>query len=157
MIYLEKDDLITQAYERLIDESSKDKNGLSEPVDPEATPEVIANLVLDQLELQNIELIKSYIGSRFDVSKIFNAEDPIRNQLLIRILTTLVLYDVFRRNAARKVPSDYKDNYDAALETLEKIATGRIPVDGLPPKTDEGGNPISNSIWGNNTNKNFYI
>lgn len=153
MIYLEKDDLITQAYERLIDESSKDKNVSSES----ETPEVIANQVLDQLELQNIELIKSYIGSRYNVAVIFHAENPVRNQLLIRILTTLVLYDVFRRNAARKVPSDYKDNYDKALETLEKIATGRLPVDGLPPKTDEGGNPISNSIWGNNTNKNFYI
>ncbi len=156
MIFLEKDDLITQAYERLIDESTKDRNVMSEP-EGEEDPEVIANKALDQIELQNIELIKTYLGSRYDVTKIFNPVEPIRNQLLIRVLTTLVLYDVFRRNAGRKVPTDYKESYDKALETLEKIATGRLPVDGLPPKTDEGGNPISHSMWGNNTNKDFYI
>lgn len=157
MIYLEKDDLITQAFERLIDESSADQNQYTEPTEPEETPELIANRVLDKIELQNIELIKSYIGSRYDVALIFDETEPIRNQLLIRILTTLILFDVFRRNAARKVPTDYKENYDKAIETLEKIATGRIPVDGLPKPTDESGNPISNSIWGNNSNKDFYI
>lgn len=157
MIYLEKDDLITQAFEQLINESSADQNVYTEPAEPEETPELIANRVLDKIELQNIALIKNYIGSRYDVAAIFDETEPVRNQMLIDILTALVLFRVFRRNAARKVPTDYKENYDKALETLEKIATGRIPVDGLPIATDESGNPISNSIWGNNSNKDFFI
>ena len=68
------------------------------------------------------------------------------------------MYDIVRRNAARKVPTDYKEDYDKAIELLEKIATGRMPVNGLPEATDEAGYPItSNTVWGNNTNKDFYI
>lgn len=141
MIYLSKENLIALAFERFIDESSQDNME-----------------VLETVELQNIELIKSYIGSRYNVSEIFSALTPIIDELLVRILSKMVLYDIIRRNAARKVPTDYKDEYDKALELLEKIATGRIKLDGLPGPVDENGNSInSNSLWGNNTNKNFYI
>lgn len=140
MIYLSKEDLISLAFERFIDESSE--NNLE---------------ILDTVELQNIELIKSYIGSRYDVAEIFNPIAPINNEILKRVLIKLVLYDIIRRNAARKVPADYKEEYDKALELLEKIATGRMPLSGVPIPTDEDGNSTSNSLWGNNTNPNFYI
>lgn len=141
MIYLTKGDLISASFERFIDESSNDHND-----------------VLDTVELQNIELIKSYLGTRYNVGEIFSELNPIRNTILIRILIKLVIFDVIRRNAARKVPTDYKEEYDKAIELLEKIATGRIKLDGLPGAVDENGNPVqSNSLWGNNTNKNFYI
>ncbi|MDQ8012030.1 MAG: DUF1320 family protein [Flavobacterium nitrogenifigens] len=141
MIYLVKDDLISLAVERFIDESSEE-----------------SDKILDTVELQNIQLIKGYIASRYDVSEIFNALTPIKHEILTRILTKLVLFDIIRRNAARKVPTDYKEEYDKALELLEKIATGRIKLEGLPAPTDENGNPTnSTSIWGNNSNPNFYI
>lgn len=141
MIYLTKEDLITSSFERFIDESSEDNDE-----------------VINGVELQNIELIKSYLGTRYNVAEIFSISAPIRNTLLIRILIKLVMFDVIRRNAARKVPTDYKEEYDKALELLEKIATGRIKLDGLPGPVDENGNPVqSNTLWGNNTNKNFYI
>ena len=141
MIYLNKDNLISLAFERFIDESSDDNEN-----------------ILDTVESQNIELIKGYIASRYNVAEIFNVLAPIKHEILIRILTKLVLYDVIRRNAARKVPTDYKEEYDKAIELLEKIATGRIKLDGLPLPTDENGNPInSTSLWGNNSNPNFYI
>lgn len=141
MIYLVKDDLISLAVERFIDESSEE-----------------SDKILDTVEIQNIQLIKGYIASRYNVSEIFNVLAPIKHELLTRILTKLVLFDVIRRNAARKVPTDYKEEYDKALELLEKIATGRIKLEGLPLPTDENGNPTnSTSLWGNNSNPNFYI
>ena len=140
MIYLDKNNLITHAFERLIDESSLD-----------------FQLTLDNTEAQNIELVKSYIATRYDVELIFNQTNPVRNELLVRIISKLVLYDIVRRNAARKVPSDYTEERDKAMELLEKIATGRIKLDGLPLPTDDNGKTLSNTLWGNNTNKNFYI
>lgn len=140
MIYLNKDDLITLTFERLIDESSADFQ------------DTIINC-----ELQNIELIKGYIGSRYNIEEIFNILTPIRNTIIVRVLSKLTIYDIIRRNAARKVPTDYKEEYDKAIELLEKISTGRIKLKGVPPAVDEDGNINSNSLWGNNSNKNFYI
>lgn len=140
MVYLLKTDLITHAFERLIDESSADFEH-----------------TLKNVESENIGIIKSYLGSRYDVDTIFNKIAPIRNALLIRILTKLVLYDVVRRNAARKVPTDYVEEYKAAMETLEKIAFGKLDIKELPPAIDEDGQVISNTLFGNNRNSNFYI
>jgi phage gp36-like protein len=141
MIYLEKKDLITDAFERLIDDSSKDDI-----------------TVLDKAEQRAIEFVKTMIGSRYNVNLIFTEGAPIINEMLVQILSRIVLYRVIKRNAARKVPTDYKEDYDEALAWLKDIATGKIPLDGLPLPVDENGNATnSNSLWGNNSNPNFYI
>lgn len=140
MIYLVKDNLITHAFERLIHESSKDFDD-----------------TLDNIEAENIGIIKSYLGAIYDVDTIFDKDEPIINPLLVRILSKMVLYDVIRRNAARKVPSDYVEEYEKAMETLEKIAFGKLEIKELPPAIDEDGKIISHTLFGNNRNKNFYI
>lgn len=140
MKYLNKDNLITHSFERFIDESSKDFED-----------------TLQNIEAENIGIIKTYLSSLYDVETIFHDTDPIRNPVLIRILSKLVLYDVIRRNAARKVPSDYVENYKDAMDTLEKIAFGRLELANLPPALDEDGEIVKDSIHGNNSNPNFYI
>jgi len=141
MIYITKEYLNTFAFERLIDESTQD-----------------FDQTLDNIETSNIELIKTYIGAIYETDKIFNPEKPIYNELLKRILAKLTLYDVFRRNAARKVPSDYKDEYDWAVKQLQDINSNKTTLGELPPATDANGNPIqSDTIFGNFTNLDFYI
>lgn len=140
MVYLNKNDLITHAFERFIDESSNDFDD-----------------ALKNIEAENIGIIKSYLGANYDVDTIFDKDNPIRNPLLVRILSKMVLYDVIRRNAARKVPSDYVEEYEKAMETLEKIAFGKLEIKELPPAIDDDGKIISNTLFGNNRNKNFYI
>lgn len=141
MVYLTKEDLISSTFERFIDESTEDQEE-----------------TLGLVEGENIELIKSYLGTRYNVNQIFSVSAPIRNTILVRILKSLVMLDVVSRNAARKVPSDYEAKYNKAIELLEKLATGRLKIKGLPGPVDDNGGPIqSNSLWGNNTNKNFYI
>lgn len=140
MIYLTKQNLISYMQERFIDESSERDED-----------------IIDKIEGKNIDLIKSYIGSRYDVDTIFDKAEPVKNELIVSILTRLTAYDLVRRNSARKVPTDYKEDYDQAMKDLKDISTGVIRPDGLPPKTDENGNVQSASLWGNNTNKDFYI
>lgn len=141
MIYLEKDDLIVQAYERFIDESSEDQPN-----------------ILDDTEARAIAYLKTVLGTRYNVNLIFAEAEPIRNELIVKILSVIVVYNVIRRNAARKVPTDYKEDYDEAMKLLKDIATGIIVLDGIPTPTDENGNSInSNTIFGNNKNTDFYI
>lgn len=141
MIYLEKEDLITDAFERFIDESSKDDE-----------------TVLDKAEERAIAFVKTMIGSRYNVALIFDEAAPIINEMLVQIISRIVLYRVIKRNAARKVPTDYKEDYDEAIKWLNDIATGKTPLGGLPLPADENGDPIkSNTLWGNNSNPDFYI
>ena len=140
MIYIDKNYLISQAQERFIDESSQN--------DEE---------IIDQIELTQIAVIKTYLGTRYDVNTIFDEDSPIENEVLKEILAKLVLYKLIRRNAARKVPNDYKEQFDEAMKTLKEIATGIIRLDGVPPAVDTNGSVVSNSISGNLSNPNFYI
>ena len=137
MRYLKKDNLIALAYERFIDESTGDFQD-----------------TIDLIELQNIEIIKGYIGSLYDVELIFHETEPIHHGMIIRILSQLVMYDIIRRNAARKVPEDYKEQYEKAMALLEKIAFGKFEIKDLPkPSTEER----DHELWGNISNPNFYI
>lgn len=141
MIYLEKEDLITDAFERFIDESTKD--------DP---------TVLDKAEERAIAFVKTMIGTRYNVNLIFTDGAPIVNEMLVQILSRIVIYRVIKRNAARKVPADYKEDYDEAIKWLTEISTGKTTLDGLPLPVDDNGNPVkSKSLWGNNSNSDFYI
>lgn len=152
MIYLEKEDLVALSFERFIDESSGDTAAQGETI------EDVRERILNDVEAKNIALISSYIGTRFETDVIFDEAEPLINELIKNILVKLCLYDIIRRNAARKVPTDIREDYDNAIELLQKIATGRLPINGLPIATDEDGNPItSESVWGNNKNEDFYI
>lgn len=140
MIYLEKEYFQTHIFERLLNESSDDYEH-----------------TLDNSEEEQIGIIKSMLAARYDVDTIFDKDAPVINAVLKRILTKLVIYDVVRRNAARKVPADYREEYDWAMEMLEKLSIGRIVLDDLPkPLPDENGNS-ADTMFGNMSNPNFYI
>jgi len=143
MKYLTDDDLTADSYQRFIQESTGD----------------IAD-VINKNEERAIALVRTYLSDRYDVATIF-AEvlpgvDPLRNELLVDIITKITLYKIFRRNAARKLPEDIKEDFKWAIEQLERINSGRTKLD-LPPALDDSGNVLSNSIWGDLTNPDFYI
>ena len=140
MQYISKDDLITYAHERLIDESAENDS-----------------TTLDKIELAQIDIIKSYLSSRYNTEAIFSEDSPVENEVLKSILARMVLYRLFKRNAARKVPTDSKEDNDSAKKELIDISTGKTPLTDLPPAVDSSGNPVSKSLWGNNSNPNFYI
>ena len=112
MIYLNKEYLKTHIYERFLIESTSD----------------FEQMLLNS-ELEWIDIIKSMLSSRYDVSKIFDTNTPIHNELLKRILSKFIIYDAVRRNAARKVPTDFENEKKWAEEMLEKISVGKIVLD----------------------------
>ena len=140
MIYLQDEDIHAYIQIRLKDESQAD-----------------FTTAIDEIEANNIELIRSYLASRFDVALIFDENAPIIDGVIKRILAHLVIYDLIRRNAARKVPTDYREDYNQAMKDLQRINSGELQLGDLPGAVDEDGNTLSNVMWTQNRNENFFI
>ena len=141
MRYLSKDNLIEYCQERFIDESAQGDPG-----------------IIDTIELTQIGIVRTYIGTRYGVDAIFSESSPIANDVLKGILARLVLYWLIKRNAARKIPTNFAEDFEAAMKDLINISTGKTPLSGLPLPTDDTGTPVeSTSMHGNNSNRDFYI
>lgn len=140
LTYITLEDLIEQSYERFIEETSKDNFQ-----------------VIVTLEEKAITKVKTLLGSKYDVNKIFDPDEPIHNPLLVEIITTITLYRLFKRNAPRKINSQMTEDYNTALKDLEKLATGRLVLDDLPKPTDEDGNVKQDTMYLNISNRNFFI
>lgn len=138
--YITLNDLIEQSYERFLDESTKDN----------------FNIMLS-IEEKTISKVKSLLSSRYDIVKIFNEETPIKSDLLVEIIATITVYKILKRNAPRKINSQMVEDYNEANRNLEKLATGRLVLNDLQKPTDENGNTKTDSIYFNNSNRNFYI
>jgi hypothetical protein len=68
-----------------------------------------------------------------------------------QVLTSLVNYFVVKRNAPRKIPSDFKDNYNWAIKWLNDVRDG-IEGPDLPLKEVVR----KQVLWGNNKNDEYY-
>ncbi len=141
MKYLNKEDLISVIQERLLDES--------------VINQANDDTTLNDIESKAIDFAISYISGRYDTDKIF-AKPPLRNGVLVQAIAQIVVYRSVRRNAARKVPSDFKELYDEAVTMLNNIQRGSTQLKGLPTPTTEttGSNKL---LYGNNTNKDYFI
>lgn len=138
MKYLNKDDLITVIQERLLDESIQ-----------------LSDDILDKIEQKQLDFVTAYISGRYDISCILT-EPPVRDGILVNILSMLVVYFAVKRNAARKVPEDHRDLYKDAIALLDKVQAGRLPLSGIPQITAPGGS-TGKLMYGNNTNKDYFI
>ena len=111
--------------------------------------------ILETLESQVIDEVKSYIGARYDTSKIFG-EPIIANGMLSRVIVCLVTYRAIRRNAARKIPDDYVEMKDWAYEVLDKIRDGIMPLPDAPQAVDpETGEKLS--LFGSNRKSEYFL
>ena len=138
MIYIKQEDIKANIQETMLQASIEKDSG-----------------ILDTLEAQTIDEVKSYIGARYDTSKIFG-NPPIINGMLVRIIVSLVTYRAIRRNAARKVPDDYTEMKDWAYEVLENIRDGIMPLPDVPQAVDpETGEKLS--LFGSNRKPEYFL
>lgn len=138
MIYIKQEDIKANIQETMLQASIEKDSG-----------------ILDTLEAQTIDEVKSYIGARYDTSKIFG-NPPIINGMLVRIIVSLVTYRAIRRNAARKVPDDYTEMRDWAYGMLENIRDGIMPLPDIPQAVDpETGEKLS--LFGSNRKPEYFL
>lgn len=144
MRYITYDDLKGDSQERFIVDSIADF---------EESPDVIESRVLG--------IVATLMGERYDCDLIFKDGAPIRNDLLIDIVVKMVLFRLFKRNGMRKVGLGSKEDNTWALEQLEKINNGRTKLAGLPKPApapvEDNGEPGGESLWGNISNRDYYI
>lgn len=143
MKYLLEKDLKSYTQERLINESIADFQEAK-----------------DELESHRISEVKVMISKYYDVAAIFSETEPIRHPHLVKILTKMVGYDIKKRNAARKLPSDVDKDLEWAEKELDKMHRGIIKFDDLPPKQTDPNSPGSSAskmLYGNLKNEDFYI
>ena len=145
MKYINKDDIISVIQERLMTESVA--------LATESTLD--DNTIIDDIETKAIDLVISYISGMYNHELIF-ANAPIRNGVLVQIVASIVVYRSVKRNASRKVPDDYVELYKEAIKYLERIQSGAMNLINCPKITTSEGTSIS-PVWGNNTNKDFFI
>lgn len=140
MKYLTLDYLYTHAFERAIKESTQD-----------------FEQSIENLEEETIDLVKTYLSRYYDISAIFG-EKPIKNGVLTKIITKIIIYEAIRRNVYRKVNNGYQEDYNWAMETLEKLNNGKMILADLPEKIPHSKRKNNDSLQsGNLSNKNFYI
>ncbi|QIY83395.1 DUF1320 family protein [Chryseobacterium sp. NEB161] len=118
MPFLIKDDLKTVATTEIIDLITNNDDNIVEEIIEEC-----------------IDVMKTYLGSYYDMELAFAKEDNERNKTLVKYLKALVIYEIPKRRGKR-VPRDQADDYNEAMNWLEKVAAGEWRAN-LPPKKEE--------------------
>lgn len=106
-IFLEEEDLQTQMFEAYID------NDDAEDV-----------AAIEKIERQQIAVFKTKMRLRYVVDTVFTQTGTTRNPEIVKHLSAMVCYYMIRRNAARKVPSDYEKEMDLATKWLNDVRDG---------------------------------
>lgn len=111
--------------------------------------------LLDSIERLIIDEVISYIGGRYNTDDIFSEDSPIRNGMLVQIISILTAYRAVGRNAARKFTnSGISQQRDWAYQALNKISTGILPLVGAPLIVDKQKGSI---FCGSTRKNNFFI
>lgn len=82
-----------------------------------------------------IDVMITYLGSYYDMKKVFEQEGDDRNKTLLKYLKALVIYEIPKRRG-KQVPRDQAEDYNEAMRWLEKVAAGEWKAN-LPPKVEE--------------------
>jgi phage gp36-like protein len=112
------------------------------------------NAVRMQSELAAQTEMESYLRDRYDVADIFSNTDDDRNPLIVMYMVDIALYHLFSAITPRNVPQIRMDRYDAAINWLKAVASGKINP-GLPVAEDADGNATSTSLFGSSAKPNW--
>ena len=98
-----------------------------------------------------VSQIKSYLGGRYDLEKIFidapaDGDEDTRNKFIVMITIDIALYHLWSKEGGNNIPQIRTDRYADALEWLKAVQKGAATD--LPPLTDEDDTPVYDvRIW----------
>lgn len=110
------------------------------------------SVIINEIELQVIYEIKSYISGRYDDELIFSQKDENRSPLIKRYVLQMMLYYLSLRIIADDIPSYLETMYDNIKSDLKDIANGRLNPD--LPERDPDVEKNTNFAYGGSIN--FY-
>ena len=90
--------------------------------------------IVDTIIEECVDVMNTYLGSYYDMDEAFAQEGGTRNKTLLKYLKAMVIYEIPKRRGKR-VPKDEADDYNEAMNWLEKVAAGEWKAN-LPPKKE---------------------
>lgn len=90
---------------------------------------------VDQIIKESISIIKTYLGSYYDMDAVFSQIGDDRNMTIVKYLKAIVAHEIPKRRK-KPVSKQADADYNEAMNWLEKIASGEWRAD-LPRKKDE--------------------
>jgi len=111
MKYLTKDDLTLLSKTNILSDITND-----------------SDLIYDNTEQGVLDMIDSYIGTRYDTNYEYSLTGFNRNNFLIRIATDIFLYDIMTR-LSTDIMSDLREiRYNDAIKKLQDINKGILNI-----------------------------
>ena len=95
--------------------------------------------LLQQLALENIDRISSYLQGRYDAKAIFSARGDTRSAIILKYLKDLVVHDLLAAQSHGQVGETVRRRHEEAISWLEQIGQGRLSPD--LPRRDQSTTP----------------
>lgn len=103
-----------------------------------------------------IEEVRSYLRVRYDVAKVFAAEGPARNALILENTKVITVWNIIKLSNAETIYEMWKERYDRVINYLVKVADGDAAPD-LPLLTNEKGDVVIKAKFGSNRKFNHEL
>jgi phage gp36-like protein len=103
--------------------------------------------IVDQIIIESIDMMRSYLHRYYDVDIIFSAIGEARSNLILKYLKDIVIHEVYTRRS-RDLNEVAKLRYDEAMLWLDKVAAAKIDPDlpRLNNGVDDDGNPQASTF-----------
>ncbi|KAA6329796.1 hypothetical protein EZS27_021431 [termite gut metagenome] len=92
----------------------------------------------ERAEKAAIEEVSSYLRGRYDIDRIFSATGQERNEMIVKCLCDIVLYNLNASTPAGNGIDRREGRYELTIKYLEKVQKGAIIPD-LPTLSGEDG------------------
>lgn len=94
---------------------------------------------INELIQDQISVMKTNLGSYYDVDQIFSQTGEARDRTVLNYLKDLVYYKMRKRRTTGEIDAS---EYDEAMKWLEEVSTGKRKADLPPKKKDTNGDGI---------------
>lgn len=105
-------------------------------------------IILQSIEAA-IEEVRSYLRTRYDTAKVFSAEGPERNALILENTKVVTVWNIIKLSNVETIYDMWKERYDRVISYLSKVADGSIAPD-LPLLTNEKGDVVIRARFSSN-------
>ena len=88
--------------------------------------------IINQISLEAIEEMKSYLNARYDIQSIFSTSGDERNKTILMYCKDIALYHIYSIFTFREMPEIRYTRYKKAIHWLEQVCEQKINPEGLP-------------------------
>lgn len=135
MAFLTKEELKTRSHIEIIDTITRGDEA-----------------IIDMIISESITFMKGYLIARYDTTSVFAATGDNRDQVVLKMLKAIVIYEIYSSHNPQMMTQVVQDNNDRAIKWLEQVRKANINPN-LPTATNEDNQEVSYIKYGSNTKR----